>query len=92
MDTFVRWLLLFAREKKYESLLSREEWTKATEKGLYFQVPMDDRDLNYENYFVEGAINVREHDYNSDNTYRLSKSEVITKLKELDFIQKELER
>ena len=34
-------------EKLYESLLSTEERAKAEDKGDYFRVPLDDRDLNY---------------------------------------------
>lgn len=79
-------------EKKYESLLSREEWTKASETERYFRVPMDNRDLNYEKYFSDGDLLVRDEDYNSDNTHRLSKKEVIKLLHTLEFIQQELQQ
>lgn len=77
-------------EKKYESLLSREEWTTARESERYFQVAMDNRDLNYDNYFVDGKIDVKNEDYNSHNTYRMTVEEVVTKLKSLEYVQKEL--
>jgi UDP-N-acetylglucosamine 4,6-dehydratase len=41
-------------EKLYESLVSREEMAKAEDMGRYFRIPADNRDLNYEKYFVEG--------------------------------------
>lgn len=77
-------------EKKYESLLSREEWTTAVESDRYFQVAMDNRDLNYDNYFIDGNIDVKNEDYNSHNTYRMSEDEVIEKLMSLEYVQKEL--
>ena len=41
-------------EKLYESLVSREEMAKAVDMGRYFRIPADNRDLNYNKYFVEG--------------------------------------
>jgi UDP-N-acetylglucosamine 4,6-dehydratase len=41
-------------EKLYESLLSREEMSRADDLGDYFRIPADSRDLNYDKYFVEG--------------------------------------
>jgi UDP-glucose 4-epimerase len=41
-------------EKLYESLISREEMAKAEDMGRYYRVPADNRDLNYNTYFVEG--------------------------------------
>jgi UDP-glucose 4-epimerase len=56
-------------EKKYESLLTREEMSKAEDMGDYYRIPADNRDLNYDKFFVEGEQNVNEIiDYTSDNT------------------------
>ncbi|MRT18361.1 UDP-glucose 4-epimerase, partial [Vitellibacter sp. q18] len=41
-------------EKAHESLVSREEMAHAEEHGLYYRVPADGRDLNYEKYLVQG--------------------------------------
>lgn len=41
-------------EKLYESLISREEMAKAQDKGGYYRIPADNRDLNYAQYFSEG--------------------------------------
>src|SRR5699024_6914631 len=41
-------------EKLYETLLTREEHIVAEDLGNYYRVPADNRDLNYDKYFVEG--------------------------------------
>lgn len=78
-------------EKLYESLLSREEAVKAVDEGDYFRVPADNRDLNYGKYFDEGNRQITLSDeYNSHNTYRLSKSELKKLLLTLPYIKQEL--
>ena len=64
-------------EKLYETLVTREEMAKAINLGDYFRIPADNRDLNYNKYFVEGETKVSEQDdYNSHNTRRLNVNEV----------------
>ena len=59
-------------EKLYETLLTREERTRAEDQGDYFRVPSDNRDLNYNLYFSEGSEEVKDQqDYHSHNTDRL---------------------
>ena len=41
-------------EKLYETLVSREELSRALEIGNYFRIKSDDRDLNYDNFFKKG--------------------------------------
>src|SRR5699024_6388791 len=41
-------------EKLYETLLTREEHVVAEDLGDFYRVPADNRDLNYDKYFVEG--------------------------------------
>jgi len=78
-------------EKLYESLLSREEMAKAEDMERYYRVPMDSRDLNYNNYFVEGKTRTSEiDDYTSHNTKRLNVDKVKTLLLKLDFIKDSL--
>ncbi|SDD91407.1 UDP-glucose 4-epimerase [Paenibacillus sp. UNCCL117] len=78
-------------EKLYETLLTREENVKAIDLGRYYKVPMDDRDLNYGKFFVDGEKVITEaEDYNSHNTERLSKDQMVEMLKNLDYIQNEL--
>ena len=78
-------------EKLYESLVSREEMARADDLGDYYRIPADDRDLNYNNYFVDGEEKIAEfQDYTSHNTRRLSLPELEQVLKDLDFVQREL--
>lgn len=78
-------------EKLYESLLSREEMAKAVNSDQYFQVPMDNRGLNYNSFFVEGEKSVSgSEDYNSHNTVRLNVSQVKELLLQLQFIRESL--
>ena len=78
-------------EKLYESLLSREEMARATDMGRYYCVPADDRDLNYNKYFVEGEPQVSAfEDYTSHNTNRLDVEQIKALLMKLDFIRGEL--
>jgi len=75
-------------EKLYESLLSREEMARAEDRGRYFRVPADGRDLNYNKYFVEGEVKVSTfEDYTSHNAERLDVNGVKQLLQSLDFIQ-----
>ncbi len=74
-------------EKVYETLLTKEEYAKAEDLGEYFRVPMDQRDLNYDKYFVEGEEKEMDREYNSNNTHQLSVDEIIEKLKNLYEIQ-----
>ena len=71
-DTPVRTIGTRHGEKLYETLVTREEMAKAKDAGNYFRVPADNRDLNYDKYFVEGKEEVAEFDdYHSHNTRRL---------------------
>ncbi len=75
-------------EKLYESLLSREEMARADDMGRYYRIPADDRDLNYNKYFVEGETRVSAfEDYTSHNTERLNVDQVKQLLLQLDFIK-----
>lgn len=59
-------------EKLYETLVTREEMAKAEDMGDYFRIPADNRDLNYDKYFVEGQEEIANiDDYHSHNTERL---------------------
>jgi UDP-glucose 4-epimerase len=78
-------------EKLYETLLTREERARAEDRGDYFRIPSDNRDLNYSAYFTEGQETVsREEDYHSHNTRRLDVDETVELLLKLDLVQEEL--
>jgi len=78
-------------EKLFESLLSREEMARADKMERYFRVPSDDRDLNYDKYFVEGETTVSAfEDYTSHNTSQLSVHDIKELLLTLQFIREAL--
>lgn len=80
-------------EKRYESLVSREEMSRADDHGGYYRIPQDDRDLNYNKYFIEGEQKISSsEDYTSDNTEMLDVEGVTKLLLDLDFIKNELAR
>ena len=56
-------------EKLYETLVNREDMIKAQDLGKYYRIPADNRDLNYEQYFSEGTLEMASLDeYHSHNT------------------------
>lgn len=78
-------------EKKAETLLTREEYAQAEDMGDYYRVPADSRDLNYSNYVDDGSEEItKAYEYNSDNTYQLSISEIKEKLLTLEYVKNEL--
>lgn len=78
-------------EKLYESLISREEMAHAIDKGGYYRILADNRDLNYAKYFSEGETDISTlDDYTSHNTRRLNVEELKSLLMTLDYIKDEL--
>lgn len=78
-------------EKKYETLLTKEECLHAYDLGNFYRVPADNRDLNYEQYYDKGKTKATCEEFNSDNTQILNTEEVKEKLLKLDYIQQELQ-
>ncbi len=78
-------------EKKYESLISREEMINVKDEKKYFRIPLDNRDLNYNKFFNEGELSLIDaEDYNSHNTKRLKVDEIVKLLMDLDYIKSQL--
>ena len=78
-------------EKMYETLLTKEECAKAEDMGNFYRVPADNRDLNYDKYFIEGNTKrATIEEFNSDNTRRLNLDETKSKIAALEYIQREL--
>lgn len=78
-------------EKLYETLMTKEERTRAEDMGGYFRVAADTRDLNYDKFFVKGQVHTQaDEDYTSHNTRRLNVEETIQKIMTTDYIQEEL--
>jgi len=75
-------------EKLYEALLSREEMASAEDRGQYFRVPPDLRDLNYSKYVEQGEEKISAmEDYNSHNTERLDIQGMQALLLKLEFMR-----
>jgi UDP-glucose 4-epimerase len=75
-------------EKRYESLMSREEMARAVDMGDFYRVPADSRDLNYDKYFTDGnPAKFTFDEYNSDNTERLDLPRIKELLLSLDCVK-----
>lgn len=78
-------------EKLSETLLTREEMAHAEDLGGYYRVPADNRDLNYDKFFVTGEEKVSYGwEYTSHNTKRLDIPAIKQLLLNIDYVQKEL--
>ena len=79
-------------EKLFEALLGREELACAEDRGNYFRVPPDTRDLNYAKFVEQGEQRMTQsthgEDYNSHNTTRLDVAGMKALLLKLDFMQR----
>lgn len=76
-------------EKLYETLLSREEMSRAEDRGDYYRVCPDARDLNYSKYVEQGERRISVgHDYNSENTRQLDVPAMKEALLRLEFMQR----
>jgi len=90
-DTPINYIGIRHGEKRYETLLTKEECLHATDLGNYYRVPADNRDLNYEQYFEYGKNDkVMLEEFTSDNTIRLNIEQIMEKLITTDFIKEEL--
>ena len=78
-------------EKMYETLLTNEECIGAIDLGEFYRVPCDQRDLNYDKYYVEGSVKeTRLKEFDSNNTELLTVEQVKEKLLSLEYIREEL--
>ncbi len=80
-------------EKMYETLLTNEECARAIDMGNFFRVPADQRDLNYDKYFVEGdQERTKLTEFNSNNTQILNVEQVKEKLMSLEYVREEVKK
>jgi UDP-glucose 4-epimerase len=78
-------------EKLYETLVNREDMTKAEDLGEYYRIPADNRDLNYEQYFSQGMPDIANlNEYHSHNTAILDVAEMKQLLLKLPIIRKDI--
>jgi UDP-N-acetylglucosamine 4,6-dehydratase len=79
-------------EKLHETLIGSEEMASAEDRGLYFRLPPDGRDLNYTKFVDQGDKRqtqaVEQGDYNSGNAERLSLEELKEKLLGLEYMKR----
>ncbi|MCR5345235.1 MAG: polysaccharide biosynthesis protein [Lachnospiraceae bacterium] len=78
-------------EKRYETLLTNEECSKAFDLGNFYRVPSDKRDLNYDNYLSTGTDRNGITEFNSNNTRLLTVEETMEKLMKIADIREDVE-
>lgn len=80
-------------EKLYETLMTKEERLRSEDMGKYFRVAADNRDLNYDKYFVKGQVQTEaEEAYTSHNTNLLDVDGVVEKIMTTDYVREALEK
>jgi UDP-glucose 4-epimerase len=78
-------------EKLYETLVTREEMFRAQDRGNYYRIPIDDRDLNYDKYFSDGEQDITKvEEYHSHNTHRLNVEEMKQLLLKLEEVKRDV--
>lgn len=78
-------------EKLYETLMTREERLRSEDMGGYYRVAADNRDLNYDKFFVKGQVLTQaEESYTSHNTNRLDVEGTVKKILTTDYVREVL--
>lgn len=78
-------------EKRFETLVSREEIANSEDMGAFLRIPADHRDLNYSTASIDHDLKTNmSDDYTSDNTTRLSVPNIKELLLTLDGVRSEL--
>lgn len=79
-------------EKLYETLMTNEECMRSIDMGDYYRVIPDDRDLNYDKFFVNGQVRTMASEaYTSHNTKRLDVESVMKKILTTDYVKTALD-
>lgn len=80
-------------EKLYETLMTREERLRSEDMGNYFRIAADGRDLNYDQFVVNGDVRTMANEaYTSHNTNRLDVEGTVQKILTTDYVKAELEQ
>ena len=80
-------------EKLYETLVTQEERLRAEDMGDYYRIAADNRDLNYDKFFVEGKVETEcKESYTSSNTHLLDVDGVVEKLLTTSYVKERLSR
>ena len=78
-------------EKMFETLITNEEMPFSKDEGNYYSISPDNRDLNYDKFFIEGNIKFDPKvEINSNNSNLLSLDETIKLLSRLPIIKSDL--
>ncbi|MCR4763349.1 MAG: polysaccharide biosynthesis protein [Lachnospiraceae bacterium] len=78
-------------EKLYETLMTKEERLRAEDMGEYFRVSADNRDLNYDKYFIQGQVETQSDEaYTSHNTQLLDLDGTVSKILTTDYVKEAL--
>ncbi len=89
-DTGIRAIGTRHGEKLYETLMTKEERARSQDMGRYYRVAADNRDLNYDKYFISGQQTESGEAYTSHNTRMLNVEETVKKLLTADYVQDQL--
>lgn len=78
-------------EKLYETLMTKEEQLRSEDMGGYYRVSADNRDLNYDKYFISGQVETQADEaYTSHNTKLLDVGGTVDKLMTTDYVREQL--
>jgi UDP-N-acetylglucosamine 4,6-dehydratase len=81
-----------AGEKMHETLITQEEFLRATDIENYYKIPPESQGLDYNKYFFRGKRSsiTNIESYTSENTKRLTLKQTITLLKKLPEIKEDI--
>ncbi len=86
-DTGIRVIGTRHGEKLYETLMTKEERLRSSDMGRYYRVCADNRDLNYDKYFVEGQVTTQADEaYTSHNMNLLDTDGTVEKILTADYV------
>lgn len=77
-------------EKLHETLMTIEESYRSDDLGDYYRIASDNRDMNYDKYFVSGQAGHGGEAYTSKNTRQLGLEELKAKLLGISYVQERL--
>ena len=73
--------------------MTREECARSEDMGNYYRVVADNRDLNYDKYFIKGQVQIKpDESYTSNNTRLLNVEETVEKILTTDYVKEQLRR
>ena len=90
-DTGIRVIGTRHGEKLYETLMTKEERLRSEDMGNYYRVSADNRDLNYDKYFINGQVTTEaDEPYTSHGVRLLDIDETVEKMLTTDYVKNQL--